>query len=239
MQKFDRKCLTLQPFKSKIHSYHTMNLYIRYFNDEVVVHDTEQALDFIRGIENFNCTPQFEKDFREYAEGSMPYPKRYKVRARVYFIVIKTTAATLAEFKANGKEAQQAQAQQRAGQTETSAGQTETSMSAEADPHTERKPLRPKDQIVMMLNKERPGWYEGTIRFKRVVYIPETGKCDYRDNTFVARVKAVSAQDCYNRMVDYLQSRDDIDPRSQFPSPKGKNFVFNYLGIKPLAEVIV
>ena len=209
-----------------------MNLYIRYFNDEVVVQSTEQALDFIRGIENFNCTAQFEKDFREYAEGPMPYPKRYKVRARVYFIVIKTTATTLAEFKANGKGAQQALAQQDVEE----AAVPQNAVAAET---AERKPLRQKDQIVLMLNKERPGWYEGTIRFKRVVYIPETGKCDYCDNTFVARVKAVSAQDCYNRMVEYLQSREDVDPRSQFPSPKGKNYVFNYLGLKPLAEVVV
>ena len=223
MQKVGGKSVTLQPFSSQTIFTQQMNLYIRYFNDEVVVQSTEQALNFIRGIENFNCTAQFEKDFREYAEGTMPYPKRYKVRAHVYFIVIKTTAATLAEFKANGKGAQKS---------------TETPPADDA-PVAERKPLRPKDQIALMLNEERPGWYEGTIRFKRVIYIPETGKCDYCDSTLVARVKANSAQNCYDRMVDYLQSREDIDPRSQFPSPKGKNFVFNYLGIKPLAEVAV
>ena len=198
-----------------------MNLYIRYFDNEVVVTNVEDALDFIRGIEGFVVTPQFEKEFRDYAEGSMPYPKRYKVRARLYFIVIKTTAATLEEFKANGKHA------------------AEEEPLAEQDGDAPRKPLRQKDQILMRLHEERPGWYEGTMKFKRVVFVPETGKYDYIDSNFTSRVKAMSGQDCYERMVDYLQSRPDIDPRCQFPSSKGKNYSFEFLGIKPLQEMLV
>jgi len=34
--------------------------------------------------------------------------------------------------------------------------------------------------------------------------------------------------DCYQRIVDYLRER--VDDRSQFPSAKGKNFKFRYLG---------
>ena len=83
-----------------------MNLYIRYFDDEVVVASVDEALDFIRTIQGFDVTPQFEEDFRQYADGNMPFPKRYKVRPRVYFIVIKTLANNLEEFKANGKGAQ-------------------------------------------------------------------------------------------------------------------------------------
>ena len=208
-----------------------MNLYIRYFDDEVVVTTIEEALDFIRGIEGFAITPQFEQDFREYVNGSMPYPKRYKVRSRVYFIVIKTLATTLAEFKANGKHA---------GQVESAEGLMEGAEGVEdAENVPERKLLRPKDQIIMQLNAEQPGWYEGTVVFKRVIYVPETAKHDYEDSVFTARVKAMSAQDCYNRIVDYLQSRVDIDRRSQFPSPKGKNFSYTYLGLKPFAEVAV
>ena len=75
-----------------------MNLYIRYFEDEVVVTTVDAALDFIRSIQDFKVTPQFEAEFRDYAEGSIPFPKRYKVRPRVYFIVIKTQASTLEEF---------------------------------------------------------------------------------------------------------------------------------------------
>lgn len=194
-----------------------MNLYIRYFDDEVVVGGADEALEFIRErIQDFSITPEFEKEFREYVEGSMPFPKRYKVRARVYFIVIKTLAADLAEFKANGKNTEGA-----------------------ADEEGKRPALRPKDQIQMRLNDELPGWYEGTVLFKRVVINQATGKYDYRDTTFVAVVKAYSAMDCYNRIVDYLRSCDDIDPRSQFPSPKGKNFQYTYMGLKPYSELNV
>jgi len=194
-----------------------MNLYIRYFDDEVVVAGADDALAFIREhIQDFTITPEFEKDFREYVEGPMPFPKRYKVRARVYFIVIKTLAADLAEFKANGKSAE-----------------------GMGDEEGKRTMLRPKDQIQMRLNDELPGWYEGSVLFKRVVINQETGKYDYRDTSFVAVVKAYSAMDCYNRIVDYLHSCEDIDPRSQFPSPKGKNFQYTYLGLKPYSELNV
>ena len=83
--------------------------------------------------------------------------------------------------------------------------------------------------VLLKLNEEREGWYEGTLDFKRVLMVPGTGKFQYRDTRFVARVKAVSAIDCYNRIVDHLRQR--VDDRSQFPSVKGKNFHFRFLGV--------
>ncbi|MBP3821900.1 MAG: hypothetical protein J6I36_00575 [Bacteroidaceae bacterium] len=206
-----------------------MNLYIRYFDDEVVVRSVEEALGFIAGIQGFNMTPQFEEDFRQYVEGPMPYPKRYKVRARIYFIVIKTMAESLEEFKANGKNMQEAKAGEELEGTELQSGEMI------------EKPrfLRPKEQALLRLNDELPGWYEATVNFKRVVRNLDTGKFDYVDTTFVARVKAFSGMDCYNRVIDHLRTRSDIDPRSQFPSAKGKNYQFTYLGFKPYAEVAV
>ncbi len=194
-----------------------MNLYIRYFDDEVVVTNIEDALAFIRGIQDFNYTAQFESDFREYVESSVPFPKRYKVRPRIYFIVIKTTAATLEEFKANGKSAEH----------------------SVQDDSIKASPIIPRDMGRQRLTDELPGWYEGTLFFKRVVVVPQTGKYDYRDTTFSALVKAYSPMDCYNRIVDHLKSREDVDDRSQFPSPKGKNFQFTYIGLKPLSELNV
>ena len=82
---------------------------------------------------------------------------------------------------------------------------------------------------MMKLNEERPGWYEGTIDFKRVLMVPGTGKFQYRDTHFVAQVKANSPQDCYNRIVEHLRPR--VDERSQFPSAKGKNFKYRFLGV--------
>lgn len=207
-----------------------MNLYIRYFDDEVVVKSVDEALQFISCIQGFNFTPQFEKDFRQYVESPMPYPKRYKVRARVYFIVIKTTAETLEEFKANGKATQEGTFDEAASMSEAVEG------TLTEKPRTY---LRPKEQALMRLNDEMPGWYEATVNFKRVIKVPETGKFEYIDTTFVARVKAISGMDCYNRVIDHLRTRSDIDPRSQFPSARGKNFIYTYLGFKPYAELNV
>jgi len=82
--------------------------------------------------------------------------------------------------------------------------------------------------MLVRLNEEREGWYEGALDFKRVVLIPSTGKHEYRDTHFVAQCKAVSGMECYSRIVDYLRTR--VDGRSQFPSAKGKNFKFKFLG---------
>ena len=62
------------------------------------------------------------------------------------------------------------------------------------------------------------------------------GKFQYKDTRFKARCKARNVQECYNRIVDHLRSRQDVDPRSQFPSIKGKNFTCSFLGMNPDEE---
>ncbi|WP_028896061.1 hypothetical protein [Prevotella sp. HUN102] len=176
-----------------------MNLYLRYFDNETLVYNVEQALDFLASIPDIQVTPDMEDDIRAYAEGDVFYPKRYKVRPRVYFIIIKTEAETMLDFK-----------QKKALRTNDVVQRKDTS-------------------VLMHLTEERDGWYEGTIDFKRVVFLPATGKHEYRDTHFVARCKSISGLDCYNRIIDYL--RDHVDSRSQFPSAKGKNFSFRYLGM--------
>ena len=64
--------------------------------------------------------------------------------------------------------------------------------------------------------------------FKRVQMVPGTNKFQYRDTHFVAQLKAESPMDCYNRIVEHLRQR--VDERSQFPSAKGKNFKYTFLG---------
>jgi hypothetical protein len=142
-----------------------------------------------------------EEDIREYVASDVFYPKRYKIRPRVYFIIIKTEAATMQDFK--DKKALHMPAQEMARN-------------------------RAVSPVVNRLNEVKSGWYEGVIDFKRVLLVPGTGKFQYRDTRFVARVKAESGIDCYNRIVEHLQER--VDGRSQFPSAKGKNFKFCYLG---------
>ena len=177
-----------------------MNLYLRYFDRETLVSTVDEAIDFLRGIDEIEMDPMLEADIREYAASDVFYPKRYKVHPRVYFIIIKTEAATMQDFKE--KKA--------------------------VHVPMESAPTKPSAPALVRLNEIRPGWYEGSIDFKRVSLIPGTGKFQYRDTQFVACVKANSGMECYERIVEHL--RDRVDERSQFPSAKGKNFKFRYLG---------
>ena len=178
-----------------------MNLYLRFFESEILVKSVSEALDFLQSIPEIDVDEYIAKDLTQYAESEVLYPKRYKVRGRAYFIVIKTTANTLEEFKTIGLQTK--------------------------DPV---HPADAKEKLSDIFSEERPGWYDATINFKRVVPIIETGKFQYCDTTFKARLKATCIQDCYERVIDHLRSRGDIDPRSQFPSIKGKNFECVYLG---------
>lgn len=177
-----------------------MNLYLRYFDKETLVYNVDDAIAFLNSIPEIEMDEDLESDIRDYAASNVYYPKRYKIRPRVYFIVIKTEAASMSDFK-----------QKKAIRT------VPTSESIEMVPST-----------LSRLSEERPGWYEGSLDFKRVVMVPTTGKFEYRDTRFVAQCKANSPQDCYDRIVEHLRAR--VDGRSQFPSVKGKNFKYKYLG---------
>ncbi len=178
-----------------------MNLYLRYFDQETLVNTVDEAIEFLSTIDEIGMNPVLESDIRDYVASDVFYPKRYKVRPRVYFIVIKTEARTMQDFK------------------------EKKAVRPVTDENGRERGVVP---VMVRLNEVKPGWYEGTIDFKRVLLVPGTGKYQYRDTHFVARVKAESGMDCYNRIVEHLQER--VDERSQFPSAKGKNFRFQYLG---------
>ena len=108
-----------------------MNLYLRYFDNEVLVHNVEEALDFLSSIPDIQLTPELEDDIRNYASNDVFYPKRYKVRPRVYFIVIKTEAATMMDFK------------------------QKKALRPVVDGI-----VRKDNPAIMHLNEEREGWYE-------------------------------------------------------------------------------
>ena len=76
-----------------------MNLYLRYFDKETLVTNVDDAIAFLRSIQEIGMNPGLEADIRDYVASDVYYPKRYKVRQRVYFIIIKTTAATMLDFK--------------------------------------------------------------------------------------------------------------------------------------------
>ena len=182
---------------------YNMNLYIRYFDFETLVYSVEEALYFLASLPEISMTPELEADIRDYVASDIFYPKRYKVRQRAYFIIIKTTAETMLDFK-----------------------QKKALNPVKGDSVQAKKSV--VASIVMMLGEIREGWYDGQLDFKRVVMIPQTGKFEYKDTHVEYQCKAMSGQDCYDRIIDYLRTR--VDGRSQFPSAKGKNFNFTYLG---------
>lgn len=178
-----------------------MNLYLRYFDREILVTNVDDAISFLCDIDEIGMNPMLEEDIREYVASDVYYPKRYKIRPRVYFIIIKTEAATMLDFK-----------EKRALHTPVSSDERSRLLSS----------------TLSRLNEDQFGWYEGAVDFKRVLQVPGTGKFQYRDTHFVAQCKAASGLDCYNRIIDHLRQR--VDSRSQFPSAKGKNFRFRFLG---------
>ena len=90
------------PFSAHPHSllFSFMNLYIRYFEKEALVSSVDEAIDFLTDIPEIEMTNELADDIKDYAESNIFYPKRsHKVRPRVYFIIIKTEAATMTDFK--------------------------------------------------------------------------------------------------------------------------------------------
>lgn len=177
-----------------------MNLYIRFFDDEALVHNVAEGLKFLSSIEDVEVNDEMATELQKFMNSSAMYPKHIKVNnGRSFCIVIKTTTNTMEEFKSKG------------------AGQVKMEKVAQKE-------------ALAQYGKSQPGWYAAKIVFKRVIMMPETQKCHYVDTTFVCKVKADSAQNCYNKVILHLRSRQDIDGRSQYPSIKSPNFEFEYLG---------
>lgn len=180
-----------------------MNVYIRYFDNEKVCLSTEELFDFVQNIEGINFDDQLRQDILDYVAGKYSFAKRFRVSQRSYFILIKTTASTMQEFK----------------DYSTRGGDNRGDQENE------------KDRLSQIFNEEKVGWYNAYVCFKRVVS-SESGKAQYVDTEFRAKLKATSIQDCYNRVMNHLRNRADVDPRSQLPSIKGRNFQAQFLGME-------
>jgi len=179
-----------------------MNFYLRYFDDEILAGSVDEALDFLASIPEICLDDYLIREVKNYVEGDMPYPKRFKVSPRSYFIMIKTTATSMDEFKSH------------------ESSEIDTSSSAVTE----------KEMLARTLQEERVGWYKVSLQFKRVIPAEGTGKFQYVDTNFEVKLKAHSIQESYDLVVDHLRTRSDVDPRSQFPSIKGRNFQSEYLG---------
>lgn len=183
-----------------------MNLYVRYFDHECLAKSIDEALDFLRSIGEIKMESNMASRIATFLNSSNLYPFRLKVSYSNYVLFLKTEAETMEQFK----EEQAMRKEQKADRAVTMA---------------ERK-----KNIMDALSEQKIGWWEVFLMFKRVITMPDTGKCQYIDTPFRVRLKADSALDAHLRILEHLQNRPDIDPRSQFPSAKSDKFQYTFLG---------
>lgn len=188
-----------------------MNLYIRYFDQDTLATNIDEVVAFLQTIQEVRLSDEVVGRIVNYTESNNVYPYRLKVGYTNYVLFLKTEANTLEEFK----QLEQLRKEQKADGTYV--------------------PERKKSTLEI-LNIEQVGWYEASFTFKRVIQIPETNKFQYKDTRFRAKLKANSPMDCYNRIINHLRNRQDVDPRSQFPSAKSSNFEHKFLGDSPNNE---
>ncbi|MBR1667654.1 MAG: hypothetical protein IJ693_05160 [Bacteroidaceae bacterium] len=191
-----------------------MNLYVRYFDHEHLAKSIDDAIDFLQTIDEIKLESNAANRINTFLNSSNLYPFRLKVSYSNYVLFLKTEAETLEQFK----EEETLRKEQKADRVMTMA---------------ERK-----KNILDALNEQKVGWWDTTLTFKRVITMPETGKCKYIDTRFRVKQKAQSAMDAYNHLVDYLQDRPDLDPRSQFPSAKSEKFEYVFLGDEDSPEEV-
>ncbi|MBQ0142123.1 MAG: hypothetical protein KBT06_04880 [Prevotellaceae bacterium] len=183
-----------------------MNVFVRYFDNEILATSLDEVIHFLESIDEVEFSESDIKRIDNYMQSINLYPFRLKVSFSNYVLLLKSEANTLEEFK---EIEQQRKLQKAMG----------------ISPAAEKKKT-----IMDFFNEEHIGWYISSITFKRVVQVAGTTKFQYKDTYFKAKLKANSGMHCYTRMTDYLRSRQDIDPRSQFPSIKSNNFVFEFIG---------
>lgn len=184
-----------------------MNLYVRYFDYETLATNMNEVAEFISSIKEINVDENSLARVKNFWESDNAYPFRLKVSFSNYVLFLKTDAHDLPEFKYLEQLRKENKGDGVAPQT----------MSEK------------KRSLLDALNEPKEGWYEATLMFKRVVQIRTTNKFQYRDTRFKVRLKAASPMDSYNRVVEHLRNRQDVDPRSQFPSAKSANFVYTFL----------
>ena len=183
-----------------------MNLYVRYFDREYLAKSVEDAIGFLQSIEEIKLESNAASRITTFLNSSNIYPFRLKVSYSNYVLFLKTAAETLEQFK------------------------EEEALRKEQNLERVVTMAERKKSILDALNEEKIGWWEAGLTFKRVLTIPETGKCKYVDTPFRVRLRAFSAMDAYNRIIEHLKNRPEVDPRSQFPSAKSDKFEYQFIG---------
>lgn len=109
-----------------------------------------------------------------------------------------------------------------------------TPLDSLAEFHANSKEVRPVVQTqkeVSKYDEEQEGWYQCTKLFKRVLpHTEDNPRCVIVDSTIEILVYGSTPRDCHEKIISYLRSREDIDPRSQYPALKEATFAYEYKG---------
>ena len=177
-----------------------MKYYVRYFENETLVETMKEVVDFLSALPDVELDDSCIQQLTTYITTKERGSKKIFMPNHRSFLVIKTTTATLEEFKANNQK------------------------------NAEQNEERPASSRLSAIDAEQKGWYECKLSFQRIVTNPDTKKCFYYNDSLEAKVVANSARDAHEQMVRYLQNNPEVDERSQMPAPTSKNFTWKYLG---------
>ncbi len=79
-----------------------MNYYARYFDSESVLPTPRALVDFIASVPQITMTEELEGAILKFCEDKTSFPRHFRLPNKHTFIVIKTNASSLDEFKTVG-----------------------------------------------------------------------------------------------------------------------------------------
>lgn len=79
-----------------------MNYYARYFESEGVFSSPQALVDFLSGVPQIEMTEELSGAIFQFCADKTSFPRHFRLPNKSTFIVIKTNAVTLDEFKTRG-----------------------------------------------------------------------------------------------------------------------------------------
>lgn len=178
--------------------YTDMNYYARYFDSEGVFPTPQTLVGFISSIPQIIMTEDLADAIIKFCEDKTSFPRHFRLPNKNTFIVIKTNASTLDEFKTRGA-------------------------NGGLLPSEPREPREPRE-FRSLAETIRPGLYNVTMTFRRAIVNPDTRKCGFVEERFEVEMFAQSQKQCFDRVLEHLRNHPDVDERSQYPSIRSSNF---------------
>lgn len=79
-----------------------MNYYVRYFDNEEVLNNVDELINFLSGIFHDDLTQELTDEVVGFCNDKTNFPRHFRLPNKTTFIIIKTNSQTLEEFKTRG-----------------------------------------------------------------------------------------------------------------------------------------